>query len=91
MSARPTLDELMTRSSHDGPIWRHHPSLRAMLVSGVVWALVMAALRTSGILPEPPYDLMGWAVNLVTAAGVGWLSLLLVDWTYHRFRPATNR
>jgi hypothetical protein len=78
------MDDLVSRAEHVGPVWRHNPSLREVLIMAVIQVSIMAALDSAHLLPTAPYEPIEWAVQLATALLACVPAFLLVEWIYHR-------
>jgi hypothetical protein len=80
---RPSLDEIMSRSTHEGPIWRHQPSLRHHFVGGLIGLIILTALRTLGLWPEPPFDAGEWMFSIAVSSVVIYVVVVGVDAVLH--------
>lgn len=77
-----TFDALLKRSDHEGPQWRHRPSIRQAIAAGYVSIVPLIAIvspLTAGT--EGP---LGILVKFVAVVGTFWLALQATELVYHR-------
>lgn len=76
------FDAMLKRSDHDGPQWRHRPSIRQAIAAGYVSVVPLIGIVSP--LTEGIDGAAGIVVKFAAAAGTFWLSLQATELVYHR-------
>ncbi|MEO5986177.1 MAG: hypothetical protein ABIW50_01825 [Candidatus Limnocylindria bacterium] len=77
--------ELLTRSRHEGPIWRHSPSLREWLVIALVMAALFPVPSLLGLPPVPWIDAIHVVGEFALALATLAVAFGVVEVAYHRW------
>jgi hypothetical protein len=79
-----------TSTRHDGPWWRHEPTIGEQLAIGAVWIALLVALGTLGVVPKAPFALGDWIVTYGLTLLAAAPAFALVELVHHRVVPAAG-